>query len=87
MINENVVSYFPACEYNGIDDVAETIMNTDICRSSTVNLTTKYIFNFAQPEPVYICTDNIKPNLVADSYVRLLTTLHFPSNTGYHRFD
>jgi len=44
-------------------------------------------FNFAQPETVYIYTDIIKPNLVEDSYVRLLTSLHFPSNTGYHRFD
>jgi len=30
---------------------------------------------------------DIKPNLVGDSYVKLLTTLHFPSSTGYHRFD
>ena len=32
-------------------------------------------------------TNIIKPNLVGDSYVKLLTTLHFPSSTGYHRFD
>jgi hypothetical protein len=37
-------------------------------------------------EPVYVYTDVIKPNLVGDSYVRLLTSLHFPSGTGYHRF-
>ena len=30
---------------------------------------------------------NIKPNLVCDSYVKLLTTLHFPSSTECHRFD
>ena len=32
-------------------------------------------------------TGIIKPNLVGDSYVKLLTTPHFPSGTGYHRFD
>jgi hypothetical protein len=62
-------------------------MNTANCRFSTVNPTTKDNFNFAQPDPVYIYTDIIKPNLVGNSYVRLLTSLHFPSNTGYHRFD
>jgi len=34
-----------------------------------------------------VYTDIIKPNLVGDSYVKLLTTLHFPSSRGYHRFD
>ena len=87
MVNENLVSYFPARVYNGIDDLTETIMNPAICPSSTVNLSRKDNFNFTQPEPVYIYTDIIKPNLVGDSYVRLLTSLHFPSNTGYHRFN
>jgi len=50
-----------------------------------VNLSTKDIYNFAQREPVYIYMDIIKPNLVGDCYVRLLTSLHFLSNTGYHR--
>jgi len=62
-------------------------MNPANFHSSTVNLTRKDNFNFAEPEPVYIYTDIIKPNLVGDSYVRLLTSSHFPSNTGYHRFD
>jgi len=75
------------CIYNGIDDLAETIMNPANYHSSTVNLSTKDNFHFTQPDPVYIYTDIIKPNLVGDSYVRLLTFLHFPSNTGYHRFD
>jgi len=30
---------------------------------------------------------DIKQNLVGDSYVKILATLHFPSSTGYHRFD
>jgi len=87
MVDENLVSYFPTRVYNGIDDLAQIIMNPANCHSSTVNLSTKDNFNFTQPEPVYIYTDIIKPNLVGDSYVRLLTSLHFPSNTGYHRFE
>ena len=86
MVNENLFSYFPVRVYNGIDDLAETIMNAANCRSSTVNLSTKDYFNFAQPEPVYIYTYIIKPNLVGNSYVRLLTSLHFQSYRGYHRF-
>jgi hypothetical protein len=85
--NENLVSYFSAHIYNGIDDLAETIMNPANCRSYAVNISTKDNFNFAQPEHVYVYTDIIKPNLVGDSYVRLLTSLHFPSKTGYRRFD
>jgi hypothetical protein len=34
-----------------------------------------------------VYTDIIKPNLVGDSYVKLLTNLHFPSSTGYHKYD
>ena len=80
MIDENLVSYFPdrVYEYNGIDDLPETIVNPAICHSSTVNLSTKDNFNFTQPEPVCIYTDTIKPNLVGDSHVRLLASLHFP---------
>lgn len=87
MVNENLVSYFPARAYESIDDLAETIMNPDNCHSSTVKLSPKDNIYFSQPEPVYIYTDIIKPNLVGDSYVRLLTSLHFPSDRGYHRFD
>jgi hypothetical protein len=54
MINENLVSYFPAREYNGIDDLAKTIMNPANCRSSTVNPSSKDNFKFAQPEPLYV---------------------------------
>ena len=60
MVNENLVSYFVARVYNGNVDLAETIMNSSNCRSSTVNLSTKDNFNFAQPEPVYIYTDIMK---------------------------
>jgi len=33
-----------------------------------------------------VYADIVNPNLVGDSYVKLLTTIHFPSSTGYHRF-
>jgi len=34
-----------------------------------------------------VYTDIIKPYLFGDSYVKLLTTLHFPSSTGHQRLD
>ena len=87
MIDENLVSYFPASVYNEFDELAETIMNPANCRSSTVILPTKDNLNFIQPESVYVKTDIIILNLVGDTYVRLLTSLHFQSYKGFHRFD
>ena len=87
MINENLVSYLPARVCNGIEDLAETIMDPANCRTSIVMLPTNDNLNLSQPEPVHVYTDIIKPNLVADTYIRILTTLHFPSDMGYHRFD
>ena len=52
-----------------------------------MNHSIKDNINFADAVPVYIYTDIIKRNLVGDCYVRLLTSLHFPSAKGYHRFD
>ena len=72
--------------YNGLEDLAETIMNPANCHSSRITIPLKDNSDFATPELVYVYTD-IKPNLVGDSYVRLLTTLHFPSVTGYHTFN
>ena len=43
--------------------------------------------DFVLPGTVYVYTDIIKSNIVGDSYVRHLATLHFPSTTGYHRFN
>jgi hypothetical protein len=82
-----VVSHFPNRVYNGLEDLAETIMNPANFLSSRVNVTVKGNSDFALLEPHYVYTDIIKPNLVGDSYVRLLTTLHFLSTTGYHRFN
>ena len=73
--------------YNGIEDLAETIMNPANCHTSLVMLPTKDNLNFTQPEPVYVYKHIFKPNLVWGTYVRLLTSLHFPSDKGYHRFD
>jgi len=87
VVNKNLVFLFPTRAFNGIEDLADTIMNHANCHSSTVNLSTKDNFDFAQPEPVYNYTDIIKPNLVANSHVRLLTSLQFLSYAGYHRFD
>ena len=47
----------------------------------------KDTYDFASPEPVFVYTDIFKPNLVGYSYFKILTTLHFPSGTGYHIFD
>jgi hypothetical protein len=55
-------------------------------RFSRVILSAKDNTEFALPEPVYVHTNVIKPNLGGDSYFRLLTSLHFPSGPGYHRF-
>jgi len=81
-----VVSHFPNRVYNGLEYLAETIMNPANCHSSRITESLKDNSDFALPEPVYVYT-HIKANLDGDSYVRLLTTLHFPSTTGYHRFN
>ena len=62
-------------------------MNPDNCSFSTVNLSIKENFNFPQPEPVYVYTDVIKPNVFWVTYMRLVTSMRFPLDTGYHTFD
>jgi hypothetical protein len=86
-IRDNVVSHFPNRVYNGLEDLAETIMNHANCHSNKVTVPMRYNYNFALPEPVYVYADVVKPNLIGDSYVKFLTTLDFPSSTGYHRFS
>jgi hypothetical protein len=85
-VDNHVVSHFPARVYNGLEDLAETILNPANCRSSKITIIKNNPY-FTTPEPVYVYTDIIKPKLVVDSYVALLTTLHFSSSTGYHIFD
>ena len=81
-IDENKLCYCPARVYDWIEDLAKTIMYPANCHTSNMILLAKGNFNFALPKPVYIYTDIIKPDLVGDCYMRLLTTLHLTSNTG-----
>ena len=73
--------------YGILDDLAKTVMNPTNCRSSTLSLPAKDNSGCTTQEPVYVYTDVFKPNLIGDSYVRLLTYLNFLSKTEYHRFD
>jgi hypothetical protein len=87
VIDNQLVSQFPARVYNGLEDLNKTILDTANCRTSNVSVALKNNPDFTAPEPVYVYRDIIKPNLVGDSYVKLLTTLHFPCSRGYHTFD
>ena len=51
VINENFVSSFPARVYNGIEDLAENIMNLSNCRTSLVMLPTKHNLNLLSLNP------------------------------------
>jgi len=86
-IDNHIVSHFPAYIYNGFEYLAEIIMNPANCRTSRINASLKDSPDFITPEHVYVYTDIIKPNLFRNFYVKILITLHFPSSTGYHRFD
>jgi hypothetical protein len=86
-LKDSIVSHFPVRTYNGLKDLFDTVMKPANHSSSRVIIWTKDNTEFTQPEPVYVYTDIIKPDLVGDTYARLLTPLHFPSSTGYHRFD
>ena len=81
------VSHFPARVYNGLEDLAETIMKPTNCDTSKITVSVKDDPDFTTLKPVYVYTDFIKPNLAGDSYVKRLRTLHFPLSTGYHKFD
>jgi len=83
----NLVSDFPSHAYGRIDDLKETIMNPANCPSSIVKHSIKQNINFAHPETIYVYTDIIKPNLVGDAFMRLLSPLLFTTAKGYHRFD
>ena len=82
-----MVSHFPVKAYKSVEDLVETIMTPANCRYSRVTLAAKDSFGFTLPEPVYVYTDIFRPNLVVDSYLRILTSLHFLSATGYHRLN
>jgi len=82
MVNENLIFYTPSRAYDSIDDLAETIMNPANCRFSTLKHSIKDNINFAHPALVYVYTDILKPNVLGDSFMRPLTSLHFPSVKG-----
>jgi hypothetical protein len=86
-LRDSIVSHFPVRTYKGLKDLFDTIMKPGNHSSSRVVIFTKDNIEFNQPEPVYVYTDIIKPSFVGDTFARLLTPLHFPSSTGYHRFD
>ena len=86
-IRDNVVSHFPNRVYNGLEHLAEKIMNPANCHSNKVTMPMKDNNSFALTETVYAYADIVKPNFVGDSYVKRLTILHIPSSTGYHRFS
>ena len=48
-IDDNVISYFPARIYNGLQDLATTIMNPNNCHSSKITVTTNDNSNYATP--------------------------------------
>jgi len=55
-IRDNVLSHFPNRVYNGLEDLAETILNPANCHSTRVNVSVKDNYDFASPEPVYVYT-------------------------------
>jgi len=69
-IDNHIVSQFPARVYNGRENLAEKIMNRATCHTSRITVSLKDNTDFTTPEPVYVYTDIIKPNLVGDSYVK-----------------
>jgi hypothetical protein len=71
-IDNHVVSHYPARVYNVLEDLAETILNPANCRASKITVSLKDNPDLTTPEPVYVYSDIIKPNLVGGSYVKLL---------------
>ena len=59
-IRDNVVSHFPNRVYNGLEDLAEKIMNPPNCHSTRINMNVKDNYDFASPKPVYVYTDIVK---------------------------
>jgi hypothetical protein len=50
--------------YNGLEDLVKTIMSPANFHSSSAAIPVEDNSDFATPEPVYVYTDIIKPNLV-----------------------
>jgi len=52
--DNHVVSHFPARVYNGLEELAETIMNPANCRTSWITVLLKDNPDFTTPEPVCV---------------------------------
>jgi hypothetical protein len=65
-IDNHIVCHFPARVYDGLEDLAETILNSANCCASKINVSLKDNPDFTTPKHVYVYTDIIKPNLVGD---------------------
>ena len=63
-IDSHVVSHFPVRVYNGLENRAETVMNTANCRTSRITVSLNDNPDFTTAETVKVYTDIIKPNLV-----------------------
>jgi len=51
-IDNHIVFHFPARIYNGLEDLAETIMNPANCRTSEITVSLKDNPDFTTPDPV-----------------------------------
>jgi hypothetical protein len=60
-IGEKLVSHFPVQVYNGLEDLANTIITPANCRSSRIPESETVNSNFAAPESMFVYTDIIKP--------------------------
>jgi hypothetical protein len=66
-IGEKLVSHFPVQVYNGLEDLAKTIMTHANWRSSRIPVAETDNSNFTAPEPIFVYSDIMKANLVGDS--------------------
>jgi len=69
-IDNHIVSHFLARIYKGLEELAETIMNSANCHTFRITVSLKDNPHFTTQEAVYVYTD-IKPNLVGDSFSRV----------------
>jgi hypothetical protein len=80
-INEKVVSHFPLLLYNGIEDLAKTIMKPANCHSSRVTIPVQDKSDLATPEHFCVYTD--LSNQIWSGFLR--ETLNNPILSISHR--
>jgi hypothetical protein len=79
--------YLTFVRTNDFEDLVATILKPTNCRSFRDSLPVKHNSQSTASQRVYVYTVVIKSNLVGDSYLRIVKSLHFTSKTRYHRFD